>query len=191
MARIRTENLPPAAQPGSAPPHEGGVQITPAEVTKLRRRLHDVVEDNIDRAHEVLAGKQSWSPSQVALFRTILGKTVPDLSERHVSGSIETRQIKELSYEELMRIAAGGTPAEVAPPKTTNLPAPAHDPEPRLNPIRGEDETMASFEERQIEEQAQYEAWLLRQAERTGTRPDINKMGPPSDVIDADFEESP
>jgi len=59
------------------------------------------------QAVEAARGERTWSNQQVTLFRTLLAKVVPDLSQSHSTVDITTRTINELTREELEAIASG------------------------------------------------------------------------------------
>jgi hypothetical protein len=55
-------------------------KLTPLQVSQLRRRLFEHVDDQVDEAHSVVMGRKQWSPTQARVFSTMLNKVMPDLT---------------------------------------------------------------------------------------------------------------
>jgi DNA-directed RNA polymerase subunit RPC12/RpoP len=92
-------------------------RFTPAESAKIRSEIAKAVKIHIAAASEVLAGNVNWNPTQARVFGILLNKVVPDLNATYVQHEHNTRQLVDLSREELERIAAG---LDVIDVETTN-----------------------------------------------------------------------
>lgn len=89
-------------------------------VTKLVKRLEQFALDEKDaNGREV-----KMNAAQVTAALGIIKKAVPDLSAVELSGEVKTRQMKELTDEELARIASGsGAGAATEAPGAQNDPS--------------------------------------------------------------------
>lgn len=81
--------------------------LTPQAASRLRGSIMARVPKYIEMADEVLSGERKWSATQARVFSTLLNKVVPDLSASFVQHEHTTRDLRELSREELERIARG------------------------------------------------------------------------------------
>lgn len=95
-------------------PHKGtGLPaVTPLEVDRVRRSVLDVVRKQMPDVREVLAGTKNWNNQQVRLFGMMLNKVMPDLHHSFNEHTIENKEVHELTYEELQRIAAQADAAD-------------------------------------------------------------------------------
>ena len=57
-------------------------------------------------AVSAVRGDVTWSNSQVSLFKALLGKVIPDLSQSHATVDVNTRSVVDLSRHELEEIVA-------------------------------------------------------------------------------------
>lgn len=78
--------------------------LTPAEVTELRSRIFDIVQEQTANVSEVFSGRRNWSTVQLRLYAKLIDKCVPDL--KHVEKEVPTERLEELSVEQLERIVA-------------------------------------------------------------------------------------
>lgn len=99
MPTVRKHPHPTKGSGGLAP-------VTPVEVDRVRRSVLDVVRNNIPQVREVLDGSRKWDNQQVRLFGMMLNKVMPDLHHSFNQHSVETKEVHELSIEELEAIAA-------------------------------------------------------------------------------------
>lgn len=60
--------------------NQEAAKLTPLQVSQLRRRLYDHVDEQVEEAHGVVMGRKQWSPTQARVFSSMLNKVVPDLS---------------------------------------------------------------------------------------------------------------
>jgi hypothetical protein len=58
--------------------------LTPQQVSQLRRRLFENVDNQVGEAHAVVMGQKHWSPTQARVFATMLNKVMPDLTANFV-----------------------------------------------------------------------------------------------------------
>lgn len=93
--------------------------VSLAELDKVRQEVFELVRDNTADAREVLAGTKKWSMVQLRLFLSLLNKTVPDITLKQTQNL--NRNINELTYEELLKIARGGA-IDVTPTNVTTAP---------------------------------------------------------------------
>ena len=88
--------------------------VTPQQVDRVRRSVLDVVRNKIPDVRLVLDGSKKWDNQQVRLFGMMLNKVMPDLHHSFNEHTVETKNMDELTIEELQEIAkqAGinGTP---------------------------------------------------------------------------------
>lgn len=82
--------------------------MTLDEEDQLRRALLNIVKQNSKNVIEVLKGSRVWSPQQVALYKAILSKVISDKTIKLGARDGDTRDIDELTDDELRIIAAGG-----------------------------------------------------------------------------------
>lgn len=80
--------------------------VTPVQVDRVRRSVLDVVRKNIPEVREVLAGNKKWDSQQTRLFSLMLNKVMPDLHHSFNEHTIETKNVDELTIDELHAIAA-------------------------------------------------------------------------------------
>lgn len=81
--------------------------LTPQAASRIRGSIMARVPKYLEMADEVMAGDRKWSATQARVFSTLLNKVVPDLSASFVQHEHTTRDLRELSREELERIARG------------------------------------------------------------------------------------
>ena len=86
--------------------------VTPLEVDRVRRSVLDVVRKQMPEVREVLAGNKKWDAQQTRLFGMMLNKVMPDLHHSFNEHQIENKEVHELTYEELQRIAASANAVE-------------------------------------------------------------------------------
>jgi hypothetical protein len=107
--------LPPAPPPKAKTPDVRTVlkdlqslpALTPAHMDLIRRKVLALVAVNLESATEVLAGNLQWSTPQVVLFRTLLNKVLPDLSQNHTTVDVRHKRADQLTRAELEAIASG------------------------------------------------------------------------------------
>lgn len=85
----------------------GIVAVTPQTTARIRSQIATGLVHYIRMADEVLHGSREWTPTQARVFSMLLNKVVPDLSASFVQHEHKTANLRELSREELERIAAG------------------------------------------------------------------------------------
>ena len=99
MPKVRPNPHPTKGTGGLAP-------VTPVEVDRVRRSVLDVVRKQIPAVREVLSGDRKWDAQQTRLFGMMLNKVMPDLHHSFNEHTLENKEVHELSYDELQRIAA-------------------------------------------------------------------------------------
>ncbi len=82
-------------------------KLSPQQSAQLRGKIAKLVSDQVTHANEVVLGVRDWSPTQARVFSTLLNKIVPDLSASYVQHEHNTKDVIDMSREELERIAAG------------------------------------------------------------------------------------
>jgi hypothetical protein len=80
--------------------------LTPHQISRLRSRIASEVRDLVPLAVSAVRGDITWSNSQVSLFKALLGKVIPDLSQSHATVDVNTRSVVDLSRHELEEIVA-------------------------------------------------------------------------------------
>lgn len=109
--------------------------VTPTDIQQLRNRAFQHVVQQLDIAHHFVVQKplpgQGKPPTlnaqQVAVFRTMLNKVLPDLHHSQVEDASGKRDVKELSRAELEAIVASAkdiTPPVIEPDEPS--PPPVH-----------------------------------------------------------------
>lgn len=88
-------------------------RLTPAQSAKIRAEIGDYLKNQIDLAHQVVLGHITWNPTQARVFGMLLNKVVPDLNASFVQHEHTTKQLSELSRDDLEAIAAGVSNIEV------------------------------------------------------------------------------
>ena len=91
-------------QPGLQALQQGAVEFSPRQVAVLRGRAAHGMAMLMPLAIEAALGQRSWTGTQVALFKTLLNKVLPDLEARSVVATIDHRHVTELSRDDLIRI---------------------------------------------------------------------------------------
>ena len=81
--------------------------LTPVHMDLIRRKVLSLIATNLESAAQVLDGKRAWNTAQVHLFRTLLNKVLPDLSQSHSTIDVRHKRAEELSRAELEAIASG------------------------------------------------------------------------------------
>jgi len=81
------------------------VPVTKTQRNKLRQQIYRDSEDLVKMAKAVLAGDHEWNSSQVQVFKTLMGKVLPDahVAEEHTE---EAQTLDNLSTEEIERLIA-------------------------------------------------------------------------------------
>jgi len=79
--------------------------VTPQQVDRVRRSVLDVVRNKIPDVRLVLDGSKKWDNQQVRLFGMMLNKVMPDLHHSFNEHTVETKNMDELTIEELQEIA--------------------------------------------------------------------------------------
>jgi len=87
--------------------------LTMRDVAKLRGYIRDEVQTILPLAIRATEGEIKWTPQQVALFRTLMAKVVPDLSQSHTTVEHRHVDVNKLSRDELEAIASGIHEGEV------------------------------------------------------------------------------
>jgi len=80
--------------------------LTPHQISRLRSSIASEVRDLVPLAVSAVRGDVVWSNSQVSLFKALLGKVIPDLSQSHSTVDITTKSVVDLSRAELEEIVA-------------------------------------------------------------------------------------
>jgi len=88
-------------------------ELTPAQSAKIRGQIANYVRDQITDAHMVVMGDKQWNPTQARVFSALLNKVVPDLNASYVQHEHTTKDVTDLSREELEAIAQGVSTIEV------------------------------------------------------------------------------
>lgn len=88
-------------------------ELTPAQSAKIRGQIASYVRDQITDAHQVVMGSKEWNPTQARVFSALLNKVVPDLNASYVQHEHTTKEVTDLSREELEAIAQGVSTIEV------------------------------------------------------------------------------
>lgn len=100
--------------------------VTKVQRNKVRQQIYRDTEDMVRMAKAVLAGDHEWNSSQVQVFKTLMGKVLPDahVAEEHTE---EAQTLDNLSTEEIERLIAEteGVSTPSAPSVIDNEPAPA------------------------------------------------------------------
>jgi len=81
--------------------------LTPAEVQKIRAQIAGYMEVQLQDAHSVVMGAAEWNPTQARVFGMLLNKVVPDLNASFVQHEHQSKQLADLSREDLEAIASG------------------------------------------------------------------------------------
>lgn len=102
--------------------------FTPREAERLRQRLATHVAHHLDTVNEVLAGKVRWDGSQVRLFTHLLNKVMPDVSFSHHLHETVRKPLRELTREQLERIASGELDADIIDAEYTETSHASHQP---------------------------------------------------------------
>ncbi len=87
--------------------------LTMRDVAKLRGYIRDEVQTILPLAVRAVEGDIKWTPQQVSLFRTLMSKVVPDLSQSHTTVEHRHVDVNKLSRDELEAIASGIHEGEV------------------------------------------------------------------------------
>jgi len=82
-------------------------RLTPAQSAQVRAEIAKYVGEQINDAHSVVMGHKTWNPTQARVFGMLLNKVVPDLNASYVQHEHTTKQLTDLSREELEAIAQG------------------------------------------------------------------------------------
>lgn len=88
-------------------------EFSPEQVAMIRNQLTRLVTGHIGVANEVLAGSAKWDNAQARLFLALLNKVLPDLSASFQRKEVITKNLNELTREELERAAAGDKTIEI------------------------------------------------------------------------------
>jgi hypothetical protein len=87
--------------------------LTMRDIAKLRGFIRDEVQCILPLAIRAVEGDIKWTPQQVSLFRTLMAKVVPDLSQSHTTVEHRHVDVNRLSRDELEEIASGLRDGEV------------------------------------------------------------------------------
>ena len=82
-------------------------KLTPAESAKIRAQIAEYIEVQVRDAHNVVMGAAEWNPTQARVFGMLLNKVVPDLNASFVQHEHQSKQLADLSRDDLEAIAAG------------------------------------------------------------------------------------
>ena len=82
-------------------------RLTPAQSAKIRAQIADFVGEQVKDAHAVVMGAAEWNPTQARVFGMLLNKVVPDLNASFHQHEHQTKQLQDLSREDLEAIASG------------------------------------------------------------------------------------
>ncbi len=85
------------------------VPLTRQQILSLRQEVYAAVVNALPHVAASVAGNSeiSLSNQQVALFRTLLGKVLPDLQATYAQVNVLSERLDRLSREELEAIASG------------------------------------------------------------------------------------
>ena len=81
--------------------------VSPHQIAQVRAKITALVKQQLPRAHEVVLGTREWTPTQANVFKTMLSKVVPDVSATYSQVDMSVKDTRELTREDLERIAAG------------------------------------------------------------------------------------
>ena len=81
--------------------------LTPAQSAQIRGQIARFVGDQITVANEVVMNGKEWTPTQARVFGMLLNKVVPDLNASYVQHEHQTKNLTEMSRDELEAIASG------------------------------------------------------------------------------------
>lgn len=81
--------------------------MSPQQIAQVRSKIATLVRQQLPHAHEVVLGAREWSPTQANVFKTLLSKVVPDVSATYSQVDMNVKDTRELTREDLERIAAG------------------------------------------------------------------------------------
>jgi len=95
-------------------------KLTPAQSAKVRAEIANYVGQQITDAHSVVMGIKEWNPTQARVFGMLLNKVVPDLNASFVQHEHTTKQLNDLTREELEAIAQGVAEIEVEAHEVTD-----------------------------------------------------------------------
>lgn len=95
-------------------------KLTPAQSAQVRGQIANFVTDQINDAHQVVMGRKEWNPTQARVFGMLLNKVVPDLNASFVQHEHTTKQLTDLSREELEAIAQGISTIDVEATEVEN-----------------------------------------------------------------------
>lgn len=121
--------------------------FNPHQAARLRARIYDIVEKSLSDVSQSLSTKPDntrvMSPSQVALFKALLGKVLPDLNASYTMSDRRSVPANEMSREDLERLANGDPtldieviePVSRRPPIAQVTTTPANTPNPTNQPI--------------------------------------------------------
>ena len=93
-------------------------RLTPDEAARLRAVIGLFVKDQLVSAHRVVMGVQKWDAVQARVFSNLLNKVIPDLNASFVQQETVTRDLTQLSRDELEAIARGSAAIAVSAPTT-------------------------------------------------------------------------
>lgn len=110
--------------------------FTPREAERLRQRVATHVGNHLDTVNEVLKGDKKWDTSQVRLFTHLLNKVMPDVSFSHHLHETVRKPLRELTREQLERIASGELDADIIDADYTTEPPHADHQPPEGRPAR-------------------------------------------------------
>ena len=82
-------------------------RLTPAQSAAIRAEVANYIGEQIKDAHQVVMGFKNWNPTQARVFGMLLNKVVPDLNASFVQHEHTTKQLTDLTREELEAIAQG------------------------------------------------------------------------------------
>jgi hypothetical protein len=85
--------------------------IRPDEIASLRRRMFDVVSNNLSEVEQVLEGKKTWSPTQTRLFALLTERVMPKLTNITVEDPT-SKKLEDMTVDELEAIALGKSKAQ-------------------------------------------------------------------------------
>jgi len=83
------------------------VEFSPAESQKIRTKISNYMSTQLEDANAVVMGTKSWNPTQARVFGILLNKVIPDLNASFHQHEHSTKQLTDLSRDELEAIAQG------------------------------------------------------------------------------------
>jgi len=82
--------------------------LDPSQVARLRAKVFEKVNIQVEDAHKAVMGDMAWTPTQARVFATLLSKVMPDLTVQFQQHEHKLNEsVNQLSRADLERIASG------------------------------------------------------------------------------------